>query len=253
MTPPQPSVIAFIPARSGSKRVPHKNIRLLNGHPLLAYSIQAALDSRIFDAVVCATDSEQYAEVARYYGAEAPFLRPPEISGDHSPDIDWVVWMLNGLNETGRNFSVFSILRPTSPFRQAETIQRAWAIFRQDPHADSLRAVQKCQQHPGKMWVLEGTRMHPLLPFRNGTTPWHSSQYASLPEIYVQDASLEIAWSRVALKNHSIAGGAVIPFVSQGREGFDINNLEDWWVAEQLLERGDVVLPVVRFSPYKNE
>ncbi|MCA9466543.1 MAG: acylneuraminate cytidylyltransferase family protein [Nitrospira sp.] len=249
----KPSAVALIPARSGSKRVPDKNIRLLKGHPILAYSIQAALDSGVFESVICATDSERYADVARYYGAEVPFLRPAEISGDDSPDIDWVVWILNALKDVGRDFPVFSILRPTSPFRQAETIRRAWSLFIQDPHADSLRAVQKCKQHPGKMWIVRENRMQPLLPFSKGSTPWHSSQYAALPEMYVQDASLEIAWSRISLQRHSIAGEAIIPFVSRGREGFDINEPEDWWVAEQFLESGDIVLPLVGLSPYKNE
>lgn len=241
----KPSAVAFIPARSGSKRVPNKNIRQLGGHPMLAYSIRAAIDSGVFDAVICATDSELYADVARHYGAEVPFLRSPEISGDKSPDVEWVVWMLRKLKEVGREFEVFSILRPTSPFRLPETIRRAWLLFIEDHRADSLRAIEKCKQHPGKMWVTRGKRMLPLLPYTNGTTPWHSSQYAALPEIYVQDASLEIAWSRVALEQNSIAGEAIIPFVSQGLEGFDINDPEDWWMAERLLATQAAVLPTI--------
>lgn len=246
----KPRVVAFIPARSGSKRVPNKNVRPLGGHPLLAYSVQAAVDSGVFDAVICATDSELYAEVAHHYGAEIPFLRPAEISGDKSPDIEWVVWMLNALKAGGRQFDIFSILRPTSPFRLPQTIGRAWSLFTADPGADSLRAIEKCKQHPGKMWVVRGKRMLPLLPFANGATPWHSSQYAALPEIYAQDASLEIAWSRVALEQNSIAGEAIVPFVSQGYEGFDINDPEDWWMAERLLNTGSAVLPNISIQPY---
>lgn len=241
--------VAFIPARSGSKRVPNKNILPLGGHPMLAYTVRAAIDSGVFDAVICATDSEIYARVARYYGAEVPFLRPAEISGDKSPDIEWVVWMLEALGSAGREFDVFSILRPTSPFRQPATIRRAWDAFVVDPQADSLRAVEKCKQHPGKMWVIRGGRMLPLLPFANGATPWHSSQYAALPEIYAQDASLEIAWACVALEKASIAGEAVIPFVSQGYEGFDINEPEDWWMAERLLATGAATLPSITLPP----
>ena len=246
----KPRAVAFIPARSGSKRVPNKNIRSLGGHPMLAYSICAAIDSGVFDAVICATDSEQYADVARHYGAEVPFLRSSEISGDKSPDIEWVVWMLNMLKQSGRQPDVFSILRPTSPFRLPQTIRRAWQAFVSDPTADSLRAIEKCKQHPGKMWVIRGKRMLPLLPYTIGTTPWHSSQYAALPEIYAQDASLEIAWSRVALEQNSITGEAVIPFVSQGFEGFDVNDPEDWWMAERLLATQQAALPPINLSPY---
>ena len=247
----KPSAVAFIPARAGSKRIEDKNVRMLGGHPLLAFSVQAALESGVFDAIICATDSERYAGVARHYGAEVPFLRPIAISGDRSPDIDWVIWMLEALKKAGRDFSIFSILRPTNPFRQAETIRRAWSVFMDDPQADSLRAVQKCKQHPGKMWVLRGKRMHALMPLSNGSTPWHSSQYAALPEIYVQNASLEIAWSRVALEQQSIAGEMIIPFISQAREGFDINDPEDWWMAERLLATKEASLPTIDLTPYQ--
>lgn len=244
--------VAFIPARSGSKRVPNKNIKHLGGHPLLAYTVRAAIESGVFDAVICATDSELYASAARHYGAEVPFLRSEAISGDKSPDIEWVIWMLDELKKQGREYDVFSILRPTSPFRKPETIQRAWDVFIQDGRADSLRAIEKCKQHPGKMWMIRGDRMLPLLPFANGATPWHSSQYAALPEVYVQDASLEIAWARIALEKNSIAGEAIIPFVSEGLEGFDINEPEDWWMAERLIAQNAAQLLNIRIDAYSN-
>jgi len=244
------NAVAFIPARAGSKRVPDKNISPIAGHPLLAYSVCAAIDSGIFDAVICATDSELYADVARYYGAEVPFLRKSEISGDKSPDIEWVAWILKELRAAGRVYDAFSILRPTSPFRLPETIQQAWKIFSEDPHADSLRAVEKCKQHPGKAWVVRNQRLLPLLPYVNGTTPWHSCQYADLPEVYAQNASLEIAWTRVVLEQKSITGEVIIPFISQGHEGFDINVPEDLWMAEHLLSSGDGSLPDVLLQPY---
>ena len=102
------------------------------------------------------------------------------------------------------------------------------------------------------MWVVRGKRMLPVMPITNGSTPWHSSQYTALPDIYAQDASLEIAWSRIALEQNSIAGEAIIPFISQGLEGFDINQPEDWQLAEDYLVNGEAVLPVIgqaAFSP----
>lgn len=246
----KPKIVAFVPARSGSKRVPNKNIKPLNGHPMLAYTVRAAIDSGVFDAVICATDSELYADVARHYGAEVPFLRPPEISGDKSPDIEWVVWMLKTLKQQGRQYEIYSILRPTSPFRLPGTIQRAWGLFAQDKSADSLRAVEKCKQHPGKMWVIRGKHMLPVMPFTIGTTPWHSSQYAALPEIYAQDASLEIAWTRIALEGNSIAGESIIPFISEGLEGFDVNEPDDWFLAEHYLAKGEARLPSIYHPIY---
>lgn len=246
-----PKAVAFIPARSGSKRVPNKNIKLLAGHPILAYSVRAAIESSVFDTVICATDSPLYADVARYYGAEVPFLRPAAISGDKSPDVEWVIWMLEQLKEQGRQYPVFSILRPTSPFRLPQTIQRAWRIFTEDTGVDSLRAIEKCRQHPGKMWVVSGKRMLPVMPFSSDGTPWHSSQYAALPDIYAQNASLEIAWSRIALEQQTIAGETIAPFISEGLEGFDINEPEDWLMAEHYLAQGQVTLPAISQTPYQ--
>lgn len=245
------TTVAFVPARSGSKRIENKNVKLLAGHPLLSYTIQAALDSGIFNSVICVTDSPLYAEIASYYGAEVPTLRPTEISTDYSPDIDWIVWILEFLREKNRKYDIFSILRPTSPFRTKESIKQAYSAFIKDRSADSLRAVGKCQEHPGKMWVIRGNRMLPILPFQNSSTPWHSSQYSTLPEVYVQDASLEIAWSRTPLIGRTIAGETIMPFISKGLEGFDINEPNDWALAETFLNSGRASLPKINIPPFK--
>lgn len=231
----QPSIIALIPARSGSERVPGKNVRQLAGRPLLAYAVGSALESGIFERVIVSTDSPEYARMARDFGAQTPFLRPKEYAGATSPDIEWVRHALLALGESGDTFDCFSILRPTSPFRTAETIRRAWREFLSGQAADSLRAVEKCRQHPGKMWTVAGNRMTPLLDQPPGQTPWHSSQYQSLPEVHVQNASLEMAWTRVPLETGTIAGDTVIPFLTSGREGFDINNEDDWVLAEHIM------------------
>jgi len=249
MQPVTPSIVALIPARSGSQRVRDKNIRPLAGHPLLAYTISAALDSGVFAAVVVSTDSPRYADIARYYGAEVPFLRPPEIAREFSPDIAWVEHALEGLKQSGRTYDCFSILRPTSPFRHDETICKAWKAFlAEGREVDSLRAVEKCSQHPGKMWMVRRNRMMPLLPFDHEGQPWHSCQTKSLPEIYVQNASLEIAWSRVAAEK-TIAGHNVMPFFTEGYEGLDINQEFDWMQAEYLISQGLADLPRVTRAP----
>jgi len=252
MPKPTPSIVALIPARSGSKRIANKNIRPLSGHPLMAYTIAAALDSGIFQRVIVSTDSARYAEIAEHYGAEVPFLRPIEYATSYSPDIEWVTHALGALDPIP---DCFAILRPTAPFRQPETIRRAWEQFRAAEGAHSLRAVTKCTEHPGKMWAMNGAYhwLSPILPYRThgpSGVPWHSSQYPSLPHVYVQDASLEIAWSRIALESRSIAGDLITGFVSQGYEGFDVNLEEDWLTAEALLERGLATLPKVSREAY---
>jgi CMP-N,N'-diacetyllegionaminic acid synthase len=252
--------VAFIPARHGSKRVPGKNTRILAGHPTLAYTIAPALASGVFAAVIVSTDSEDTAAVARHYGAEVPFLRPAAYAGDTSPDIEWLEHALRELAGQGRTWDAFSLLRPTSPFRSAATIRRAWDQFVGAKGADSLRAIEKCAQHPGKMWVVRGDRMVPLLPpgargslGEVGPTsqPWHSTPYQALPPVYVQNASLEMAWTRVVLEGGTIAGDVLVPFVTEGYEGFDINDPTDWMVAERLLADGAAQLPTVAAPPYR--
>jgi CMP-N,N'-diacetyllegionaminic acid synthase len=245
-----PSSVALIPARAGSKRVVGKNVRVLGGHPLVAYSIAAARASGLFSAVIVSTDSPTIADIAAHYGAEVPFLRPAALAGDQSPDIDWVSHAFGELERAGRRYACFSLLRPTSPFRQAETIRRAWQRFLSAEGAHSLRAVERCGQHPGKMWVVDGDRMQPLLAGGPTTPPWHSMPYQSLPPVYVQNASLEIAWYRTVAETGTIAGTEIVPFLTEGFEGLDVNQPADWWYAEHLLGRGEVTLPPVAAKPW---
>jgi N-acylneuraminate cytidylyltransferase len=243
--------VALIPARAGSKRLEGKNVRPLAGHPLIAYAVSAALDSGVFNAVIVSTDSSDIAAIARHYGAEVPELRPADLAADVSPDIGWVRHMLQYLRAEGRVYECFSILRPTSPFRTAATIRRAWESFSGRRDVDSLRAVERCKQHPGKMWKQQGDWIVPLLDGGPARPPWHSMAYQSLPEVLVQNASLEIAWTRVPLEDGNIAGTRIIPFFTEGYEGVDLNDSKDWWYAEHIVRSGEATLPVVAHPPYR--
>ena len=242
-----PTALALIPARAGSQRVVFKNIRPLAGHPLIAYCIAAARQSGIFSRIVASTDSEQIAAIARYYGAETPFLRPPEFATSTSPDIEWIKHALGALPET---YDCFGIVRPTSPFRTAATIQRAWKQLLATEGADSIRAVELCKQHPGKMWVLEGQLMRPLLDQSHMEVAWHAGQYQALPKVYVQNSALELAWTRVVREYNCREGKAVAPFLTEGFEGFSIDYEEEWERAERLVATGRAQLPVVEREPY---
>ena len=143
-----PSVVALIPARSGSERVRNKNIRPLAGYvpPLLAYAITTAKGAGIFERVVCSTDSGRIAEVAQRYGAEVPFLRPTELATSTSPDIEWITHVLGQL---GEHYDLFAIVRATNPFRGPEAFRRGLEQLLGTPEADSIRAVEVVKQHPG--------------------------------------------------------------------------------------------------------
>jgi CMP-N,N'-diacetyllegionaminic acid synthase len=246
-------LIALIPARSGSKRLLSKNIKILNNHPLIAYSITAAIESGIFSRIVVSTEDPEFAQISKYYGADVPFLRPYEFASDSSPDIEWLKFTLEKLLIEDGGYDVYFILRPTSPFRSSKTIKRAWKKFNLNNDIHSLRAIEKCRQHPYKMWKIEGKIMKPLINNPDSDAiPWHSKQYHSLPEIYVQNASLEIAWSFLPLKHNTISGEKIMPFITDNYEGFDINDSHDWIVAEHLIRTGKAKLPDIKKHPYNN-
>ena len=237
-----PSVVALIPARSGSERVRDKNVRPLAGHPLLAYAVAAARGAGVFDRVVCSTDSGKIAEVAQRYGAEIPFLRPTQLATSTSPDIEWIT---HALGELGEHYDLFAIVRATNPFRGGDVLRRGLDQLLATPEADSIRAVELVKQHPGKMWVLEGRTMRPLLEQSQLDVAWHAGQYQALPPIYVQNSALEIAWTRVVSQTGTREGKVVAPFLTKDYEGFNIDDEEDWERARRLLDAGEVALPEV--------
>ncbi len=238
-----PSVVALIPARSGSERVRDKNIRPLAGHPLLAYAVTSARQASIFDRVVCSTDSGKIAEVAQRYGADVPFLRPAALATSTAPDIEWIK---HALDQLGEHYDLFAIVRATNPFRGPDVLRRGLEQLLSTPEADSIRAVELVKQHPGKMWVLEGKTMRPLLEQSQLDVAWHAGQYQALPPIYVQNSALEIAWTRVVSQTGTREGRVVAPFLTQGFEGFNIDDEEDWEQARRILDRGDAELPHVQ-------
>lgn len=141
--------IAIIPARSGSKGVIDKNIRDLHGKPLMAYTIEAALGSGVFDEVMVSTDSEKYAQIAREWGAAVPFLRSERTSTDSASSWDMVDEVLGEYEKRGRIFDTFCLLQPTSPLRSAEDIRAAYALF--EDKAD-LAVVSVCEAEHSPLW-----------------------------------------------------------------------------------------------------
>jgi CMP-N,N'-diacetyllegionaminic acid synthase len=238
-------MVALIPARAGSRRIPGKNTKLLGGHPLIAYTIAAAQQSGVFTDVIVATDDKMATDWAHHLGAALAY-RPN--SNDDEPDIAWLSVVLKNVCYP----ESFAILRPTSPFRTAAMIQRAFEKFRRTPDVDSLRAVQPVTEHPGKMWTWKGNGypIEPLLDKKHPDgTPWHSSPTQSLPTVFVQNSSLEMAWTRTVTQLGSIAGKKVLPFFTDGYEGFSIDYPSDWDRAEQLVRTHPELLPHVQPTP----
>jgi len=247
-----PSAIALIGARSGSERVVGKNVRRLAGHPLLAYAIETARRAEVFDRILVSTDSEQIAQVARWYGADVPFLRPEEYATSTSPDIEWIAWTLPRLDE---RYDLFAIVRATNPFRGPDAIRRGLDQLLATPEADSIRAVELVKQHPGKMWVIDevGRLMRPLLDQSHLDVAWHAGQYQALPPVYVQNSALEIAWTRVVEATGTREGVIQAPFLTEGHEGLNIDDEDDFARAEELVASGRARLVDVPREPYPGD
>ena len=233
------SVCAFIPLRAGGSRVGlinglDKERAILGGKPLMGWTIEAAIESRIFDGVYAVVASERHAALAASFGAQI-IKRPEYTVLPGSPDIEWVEFVLKKFKSDYGRYDAFSILRVTSPFRTAAHIQEAWQTFCSRLGVDSLRTVRKVSEHPGKQWVIRQGRLLPLLPMGSEEQPWHSSATQDLFECYVQTAGLEMAWSEMVLETGTIAGSNVVPYILEGAAALDINTPADWKAAEEIV------------------
>jgi CMP-N-acetylneuraminic acid synthetase len=236
--------VALIPARSGSKRLPNKNVKVLQDKPLIAYSIEQAKKSNIFSEIIVSTDSEDIAAIARDYGASVPILRPEIFASDASPDIEWVLHALDNMVSIDKDKIEFmALLRPTNPLRSSRTIVKAFDLLKVSTWADSLRAMEITNKHPGKMWILDQNMFAtPFLDQKNNDSPTYNSPTQSLGNVWVQNASLE--WARVkrVIETRSISGNKILGFAMPGLEGFDINSQEDWDYLEFLLSKYPKIL-----------
>ena len=236
--------IALIPARSGSKRLPGKNTKKLLGVPLIAFSINAAIETNQFAEIIVSTDSEHVASVAREFGAMVPMLRPTSISTDESSDIDWINHALVNMVQTPLDtIGCIAILRPTNPLRTAKSISKAIELLDSNPWADSLRAMEPTDKHPGKMWLVNlDNEAFPFVEQKSGEIPTHDRPTQTLQKVWVQNASLEVVKIQALFNTNTISGKRVVCFELPGYEGFDINTQKDWDLLVMILERDKSIL-----------
>jgi CMP-N,N'-diacetyllegionaminic acid synthase len=207
-------VLALIPARGGSKSVPRKNIVKLAGKPMIAWAIGHALASHHVTRTIVTTDDAEIADIARACGAEVPFLRPAEISGDFSTDVEFHRHALEWLR-THENYVPDMVvnLRPTPPSRRPETIDLAIEVFAAHPQADSLRSVHLASETPFKMWLMaDDGYMTPVARLPDIPEPYNQPRQ-KLPLVYWQDGYVDITRPRVILEKNSTTGDAILPFV----------------------------------------
>ena len=249
---PQIEVLALIPARGGSKGIPRKNIRLFAGHPLIAYSIAAGLQAETVTRVIVSTDDEEIAAIAREYGAEVPFLRPAHLALDDTPDYPVFLHALRWLEEReGYRPDIIVQLRPTSPIRPRDLVDRGVRLLLEHPEADSVRAVVPSGQNPFKMWRIEDDGyMRPLLSVEGIPEPYNAPRQR-LPQTFWQTGHLDVMWRRTLLEKGSMTGQRILPLLVEPRYTVDLDNPWDWERAEwTALHRDlDMVWPGRRPRP----
>ena len=233
-------VLAIIPARGGSKGIPHKNIRSFSGYPLIAWSIAAAKHSSLVTRVIVSTDDEEIAAVARAWGAETPFLRPSEFAQDKTTDLPVFEHALGWLAEN-ENYhpEVVVQLRPTSPIRPITCVDDAIRILLQHEDADSVRGVVPAGQNPHKMWRLPSGDQGPmsnLLAVEGIDEPYNAPRQI-LPNIFWQTGHIDAIRPR-AIQGGSMSGKTIYPLLIDPKFTVDLDNLNDWMRAEWLVAFG---------------
>ena len=225
----KPEVLALIPARGGSKGIPHKNIRDFAGVPLIAYSIAAGLQAQHVTRVIVSTDDEEIAAVAREWGAETPFLRPTELAQDDITDLPVFQQALAWLAEHEAYHPEFVVqLRPTSPVRPVGLIDDAIELLLTNPQADCVRGVVPSEQNPFKMWQIEpdSHQLKPLLSLPNVKEPYNAPRQ-ELPKTYWQTGHIDVIRTRTILEKGSLTGDVILPILIDPRYTVDIDTPSD--------------------------
>jgi N-acylneuraminate cytidylyltransferase len=240
----RPEILAVVPARGGSQGIPRKNVRLLAGQPLIAWSIAAAQQARLVDRIITSTDDEEIAAVARSYGAEVPFIRPAELARSDTRDlpvfqhaIDWL-----GRNE-GYIPEIVVQLRPTSPLRPPGLIDEAIDLLLADESADSVRAVTSPSQNPYKMWTVVAGALRPLLSTEL-EEPYNAPRQ-SLPATYWQTGHVDVVRTSTIRQKRSLTGDRILPLMVDSRYALDIDTLMHLRIAGEVAAEGelDIVQP----------
>jgi len=222
--------IAIITARSGSKGLPDKNIKELNGKPLLAYSIEAAKESGCFDIIHLSTDSEKYAEIGREYGADLPFLRSPETSSDTASSESVIRFVLSEYEKRGMKFDIFALLQPTSPLREAEDIKECFSILSEEG-VSSVVAVTEMDHSP--LWSNTLPDNHSLDGFLDKTK---NVDRHHLPTYYRINGAMYLSYVDAYTSHDALYGPNSRAYIMPQIRSVDIDTELDFRIAEAIME-----------------
>lgn len=230
------SIIAFIPAREGSKSVPHKNIRKIGDHPLIAYSITIAKLLKHVTEIIVSTDSQEIAEISRWYGATVPFMRPKEISQDHSTDLEFFQHYISYLEDEQISIPEYIVhLRPTTPFRKVNVLENGIESFLSDKSATSMRSVSISSVTPYKIFKLNGQYLEGFFP-EYPQKEYYNLPRQSFPDSYIPNGYIDIVKTSV-ISTGSLHGDNILAYITEKVPDIDV--LDDYENAKTFLNSSD--------------
>ena len=228
------TILAIIPARGGSKRLPDKNIWPFAGTPLIAHTIKLARRCSAVDRIIVDTDSPKIATIARRYGAEVPFLRPAALAADDTPDLPVFQHALRALREAdGYVPDAVVHLRPTQPLRTAEEIDRAVDLWLTSG-ADCVKAVRPVGEHPFKMYRLVGERLVPYLDTEERRRRGPDVPRQSLEPVYLSSGVVDVV-RRETVEGGSTEGATVVPYFTEPSRYVNLDSSRDFLIAETIM------------------
>ena len=230
-----PSVIALIPARAGSKGVPNKNIRILGGYPLIGWSIAACKSATSINRTIVSTDSDEYAQISRRLGAEVPFLRPAEFSGDSSTDYDFVKHALDWLAYNDDDPDYIVHIRPTTPFRAPELINLAVNAFVKKSDATALRSVHPMSESAYKTFEIAPSGQLKRVASDSTELDPANNARQEFPITYFANGYVDVLSTRFIREMQNLHGDKVMPFITPAVD--EIDTEDDFVNIEQKLER----------------
>lgn len=228
-------VVALVPARAGSKGVPDKNIRPLGGHPLIAWTIAACLRSKSIERTIVSTDSREYASLATSLGAEAPFLRPAEISGDNATDTQFILHALDWLAAEGEEPEYIVHMRPTTPVRDPRLVDEAVAAFRKASKATALRSVQEMSESAYKTFEIDANGRLKRVGSDSTALDAANNARQEFPKTYYPNGYVDLLSTAFIRRTGLIHGDHVIPFVTPAI--IEVDSEDDFGLLEDRLAR----------------
>ncbi|QNM85771.1 acylneuraminate cytidylyltransferase family protein [Polaribacter pectinis] len=231
-----PKILGIIPARGGSKGVPNKNIKKLNGKPLIQYTSEIALKSKYLNRVIVSTDDANIAEISKLVGVEVPFMRPDNLAQDTSPTLPVIKHALNFYKNLGIEFDAVCLLQVTSPIRTLDFLNNCLGKFIESD-LDSLISVLDVPHHLNPHWTFK-ENVHGNLSISTGEKNIISRRQ-DLPNAYYRDGSVYLTKTEVILNQNSLYGDKIGYFVNPTKDNVNIDTLEDWQNAEIIFRQKD--------------